>query len=83
LNLWRETNVFADNHPEDYEDRLSALEDADRKISYRILVIADNSGTWSGNGMLYASRAEAEEAARALMWRWTAVREWKVDEVTH
>jgi hypothetical protein len=43
-------------------------------------VIADNSGEWCSNGLRFASRAEADNYARDLAWRWIAVREWRVVE---
>lgn len=44
-------------------------------------VIADNSGKWCGNALLFATQAEAEKYARDLAYRWTAVRQWRVVEV--
>jgi hypothetical protein len=46
--------------------------------SYKVEVIADNSGQWVGNGMRYATEDAAREAGRSLAWRWTLVREWRV-----
>ncbi len=55
--------------------------------SFKAEVIADNSGKFVGNGLRFASRAEAEAYARDLFSRWTLVREWRVvksgDPVTH
>ena len=48
--------------------------------SFAVQVIADNSGEWAGNGMRYATKERAEEAARDLMSRWFLVREWRVVE---
>lgn len=50
--------------------------------SLKVEVIADNSGTWSSNRLRWPldKRTEAEEYAIDLMWRWTAVREWRVVE---
>lgn len=45
---------------------------------YAVLVIADNSGQWTGNQMRYATEAEARDAARDLEARWTLVRQWKI-----
>lgn len=54
--------------------------------SYRVMVQADNSGTWAGNGMRYPTAEAAEKAARDLEIRWLAVTAWRVipsrDEVT-
>jgi len=47
---------------------------------WKVEVIADNSGQWCGNGLVFATKEAAEEYARDLMWRWTAVREWRVVE---
>jgi len=38
-------------------------------------VIADNSGKWCGNGLRFATQAEAEANAEDLHSRWTLVRE--------
>jgi uncharacterized protein involved in type VI secretion and phage assembly len=48
--------------------------------SYRVMVIADSSGQFCGNGMRYPTREAAEVAARDLFARWTLVTEWRVDE---
>jgi hypothetical protein len=48
--------------------------------SYKVEVIADNSGKWASNGMRYSSEAAAKDAGQSLSWRWTAVREWRVVE---
>jgi hypothetical protein len=50
--------------------------------SYRVKVIADSSGEFVGNGLTFASIEEAKKYGRDLAWRWTAVREWKVFEIT-
>ncbi len=41
-------------------------------------VIADSSGEWAGNGLRFASEAQAIEWVKDLFMRWTAVREWRV-----
>ena len=46
--------------------------------SYAVEVLADNSGIWAGNGLRFANRNSAESYAKDLMWRWTAVKEWRV-----
>lgn len=55
--------------------------------SYKAEVIADNSGQWVGNGLRFASVAEAEAYVRGLASRWTLVRDTRVvpcdDPVTH
>jgi len=47
---------------------------------YKVEVIADNSGTWAGNGLKFETTQEAEEYARDLFSRWLAVQEWRVVE---
>ena len=47
---------------------------------WKVEVIADNSGKWCGNQLVFATKEAAEEYAKDLMWRWTAVREWRVVE---
>ena len=42
---------------------------------------ADSTGKWSGNGLRFATKAEAEAYARDLEWRWTSVRRWRVVKV--
>jgi hypothetical protein len=49
-------------------------------MSYAIEVIADNSGTWAGNGLRFATAAEAQLYAADLAGRWLAVRETRVVE---
>jgi hypothetical protein len=46
--------------------------------SFKVEVIADNSGKWCGNGMRFHTPEQAEEHARDLRSRWLAVREWRV-----
>lgn len=48
---------------------------------YKVEVVADNTGNWCGNGLTFDTREQAEEYARDLAWRWTAVRAWRVEEV--
>lgn len=51
-------------------------------VQFRVEVIADASGQWCGNGLKFDSREAAEAYARDLSGRWTAVREWRVQEVS-
>ena len=51
---------------------------SETEILYRVEVQADSTGTWAGNALTYATREEAEEAARDLFSRWTAVNKWRV-----
>lgn len=49
-------------------------------MSFKGEVIADSSGKWSGNGMSFATREEAQTYVEDLAMRWTAVRETRVVE---
>jgi protein gp37 len=46
--------------------------------SYKVEVIADNSGQWATNAMRYATWHEARDAGSSLFGRWTAVQRWRV-----
>lgn len=48
--------------------------------SWKAEVQADSSGTWSGNALRFATENEAENYARDLYSRWTAVRQYRVVE---
>jgi hypothetical protein len=50
-------------------------------VKFKVEVIADNSGKWCGNAMVYDTYGEAKDAAIDLMNRWLLVREWRVVEV--
>jgi hypothetical protein len=41
---------------------------------------AGDGDTWSGNGLRFANKAEAEAWVEDLSWRWTAVTETRVVE---
>ena len=45
---------------------------------FKVEVIADSSGKWCGNGLTFDTVDKARDYAVDLMWRWTAVREWRV-----
>lgn len=47
-------------------------------IVHLVEVLADNSGHYVGNGLQFQTRELAEDYARKLAWRWTAVRDWRV-----
>lgn len=47
-------------------------------MSYAAEVIADDSGTWAGNALRFATEAEAERYASDLYGRWMLVREKRV-----
>ena len=50
-------------------------------MNWKVEVVADNSGKFLSNNILFASKAAAERYAIDLHDRWTAVREWRVVEV--
>jgi len=52
-------------------------------MSWNPEVIADNSGKWCGNGLYFATKAEAEAYAQDLSWRWTLVRDKRAVESDH
>ena len=45
---------------------------------YKVEVIADGSGKFVGNGLMFETIPEAREYAMDLMSRWTLVTEWQV-----
>jgi hypothetical protein len=45
---------------------------------FKVEVIADNSGEWSGNGIVFGTADEAEKWAIGLFNRWMAVKKWRV-----
>ncbi len=47
-------------------------------MSYKVEVIADNSGVWCSSSKRYASRVDAENAAHDLAFRWAPVRAWRI-----
>lgn len=49
-------------------------------MSWKPEVIADSTGKWVGNGLAFATKAEAEANVRDLMNRWFAVRETRAIE---
>lgn len=48
---------------------------------YRVQVIADNSGKWVGNAVLFDTVEQAVDYAIDLAARWTSVREYRVVDV--
>lgn len=46
--------------------------------SYRVVVLADNSGKYAANGLEFESEDKACDYATDLFMRWTAVREWAI-----
>lgn len=51
-------------------------------MSFRGEVIADSTGKFVGNGLRFATQAEAEGYIKDLMWRWTSVTDTRVVECT-
>jgi len=49
-------------------------------MSWKGEVIADGSGKFVGNGMAFATKAEAENYVADLAMRWTLVRDTRVVE---
>ena len=47
-------------------------------MKFKVEVIADSSGVWAGNSLTFETAEKAEEYARDLFSRWTAVRKWRV-----
>jgi hypothetical protein len=50
-------------------------------VNYRPEVIADNSGKWVSNQLVFATQDEAASYVNNLMLRWTLVLETRVVEV--
>jgi hypothetical protein len=51
-----------------------------KNVSFAPEVVADYTGTWTGNGLRFATREEAQANVENLMQRWFAVREIRVVE---
>jgi hypothetical protein len=51
-------------------------------MSYKAEVIADSSGKWVSNSLVWATEAEAYQYVADLAGRWTLVRDTRVVEVT-
>lgn len=49
-------------------------------MNWRPMVKVD--GQWTGNGLVFATREEAEDNARELMARWFVVVDTRADETT-
>lgn len=47
-------------------------------MEYKVEVLADNSGHWASNGLVFDSVEKAEEYARDLYSRWTLVYNWRI-----
>jgi hypothetical protein len=48
--------------------------------SFKVEVIADNSGKWCSNALRFKTEEEAKAYGEDLFSRWTAVREWRAVE---
>lgn len=51
-------------------------------MSFKVEVIADNSGQWCTNQRIFPTHDEAAAYARNLALRWVLVREWRVVPAT-
>lgn len=49
-------------------------------MSFKMEVKTSEHGNFTGNAVRLATREQAEAYAKDLMWRWLAVREWRVIE---
>jgi hypothetical protein len=49
-------------------------------MSWKPEVIADATGKWYGNSLVFATEAEARANVADLMFRWTSVRDTRVVE---
>lgn len=49
-----------------------------RIMSYKVEVIADDSGEWVSNALRFPTEEKAKKYAKDLFSRWTSVREWRV-----
>lgn len=49
-------------------------------MSWKVEVIADNSGKWCGNNARYPDEKTARLAGMDLAYRWTLVSDWRVVE---
>lgn len=49
-------------------------------MGYRVEVIADSSGKWAPNGLVFMTRDLATSYAIRLAMRWVLVRDWRVVE---
>ena len=47
--------------------------------SFKVMVLADNSGKYCGNGLRFANEQAAQDYAVDLAMRWMAVSDWKVE----
>lgn len=51
-------------------------------MSYKVEVIADDSGKWCSNALRFATEEEARDYGAGLAMRWILVREVRVVEST-
>jgi hypothetical protein len=50
-------------------------------MPYKPQVIADDTGEWVGNGLVFATEAEADAYVKDLASRWVLVRNTRIVEV--
>ena len=50
-------------------------------MAFKMEVIADSSGKWASNALVFATEQEAGEYGADLAYRWTAVRDVRSVEV--
>ena len=60
-------------------DDAAALQAELKRGGFKVEVIADDSGSWMGNALRFDKKSDAEEYAKGLQRRWTAVRQWRVE----
>ena len=51
-------------------------------MSFIVEVQADSTGKWVSNYLRFPTKSEAEAYAVDLAGRWTAVRDWRVGEIS-
>lgn len=47
-------------------------------MNFKAEVVADGTGDYVGNGLVFATEQEADAYAIDLHWRWTAVRAFRI-----
>lgn len=83
---WAEKALGVVLKGQEVDMREASIKAPDAK-GYRTQVIADSSGQWVGNGLVFATVKEAQAYVRDLWSRWTLVQETRViatdEEPTH
>lgn len=49
-------------------------------MAWKVEVIADETGEFISNNLVFATQAEADDYGRQLAYRWTAVKDWRSTE---